>query len=328
MISALSSPAKSCVKVPRVCAGFSLLEVLVAGVVLVLVSVLSFSVIQGVSMAWKQQKERVGAFAKARVGFELLGERLAQATLNTYWDYDDPGSPTRYIRQSELHYLQGRASELGISGGVTDAVFFIAPLGFTQDSSMHPLFKMLTATGFFIRFSRDEARPTFLDGRFPPRWRYRLFQFLQPGEGLSVYADTASPNSWFQTTLADHSFPLAENVIGLVLRARYPTQSATVESYVFDSRAASLGAPQSHQLPPVVSVTMVVLSEESAGLLEDKFGDSAPPIAPPSTSFQDPEFFARDLGDWEEMLSTMQPALNYRIFQADIPIRGARWSMD
>lgn len=57
MISALSSPAKSCVKVPRVCAGFSLLEVLVAGVVLALVSVLSFSVIQGVSMAWKQQKE-------------------------------------------------------------------------------------------------------------------------------------------------------------------------------------------------------------------------------------------------------------------------------
>ena len=299
-----------------------------AAAVLALVTTLTYSIVSGVASVWKLQKARSSTFDKARVGLDVLSQRLSQATLNTYWDYDNPGKPTRYIRQSELHFVMGEGSgDLGVDQAVTDAIFFVAPLGFTINTTNQPLFKMLTACGFYVRFSEDPSRPAFLDAtRFPPRWRFRLFQFLQPGEQLSIYANT-NGNAWFSSYVASNSYPLAENVIGLIMRAKYPTSSGTAEAYSYNSRT-NASSPQYNQLPPSVAVTMAVIDEDSARMLAEQNGGSPPPVLPPSGAFTDPAKYREDLAAWEAALGNLRPPVSYRIFTADVPIRGAKWSQN
>lgn len=314
---------------------FTLLELLVSVVLIMIVSLVSYSIINSISMAWRSHKARVSAFEGARVGFDLLTHRLSQSTLNTYWDYNDPENPTRYLRMSELHFIMGRGSDLipsGLSNLVGDAVFFVSPLGFTSDSDLRPLSKMLTASGFFVRFSGEIDRPTFLDSRIPERFRFRLFQFLQSGEALRVYED-ATGNNWFASAVATNAFPMVDNVIGLILRANYPTSGGEKAVYDYNSRNDEGNAlkpgPQFHQLPPSISVTMVVIDDDSARRLADKFGTSPPPILPtPETRFTDPDQYEADLEAWEVELKSFQPRVAYRIFTANIPIRGAKWSSD
>lgn len=297
------------------------------------VALISYSIIGSISSAWKSHKARLSAFEGARVAFELLTSRLSQATLNTYWDYDDPARPTRYLRQSELHFVMGRGEDLlpaSLTGVVGDAVFFVAPLGFTGDAQFRPLAKMLNACGFFVRFSDEGDRPTFLSGRIPERYRYRLFQFLQPGESLGVYANTVGAD-WFADTVADHAFPMVDNVIGLVLRATYPTASGERTDYGYDSRDDGNNPgnppPNFHQLPPSIRVVMVVIDEDSARRLAAAYGSSAPPIMPvPASRFTDPSAFEGDLEAWEEQLKNFNPKVDYRVLTADIPLRGAKWS--
>ncbi|HRJ72547.1 MAG TPA: Verru_Chthon cassette protein C [Terrimicrobiaceae bacterium] len=313
--------------------GFTLLEVLVSAALLMIVTLMSYSIISSISSAWKGHKARLGAFEGARVAFELLTSRLSQATLNTYWDYNDPAKPTRYLRQSELHFVMGRGKDLlpsGVTDVVGDAVFFVAPLGFTTETQFRPLVKMLTACGFFVRFSAELNRPAFLGTRVPERYRYRLFQFLQPGEQLGIYA-SSSGGSWFSDAVAQNAFPMVDNVIGLILRANYPTSSGERSDYAYDSRddggSPADPPPNFHQLPPRVSVTMVVIDEDSARRLAGIYGDTAPPIGPePSTLFTTPAQYESDLIAWENQLKSFNPRINYRILTAEIPIRGAKWS--
>jgi uncharacterized protein (TIGR02599 family) len=187
---------------------------------------------------------------------------------------------------------------------------------------------MLTAAGFYVRFSDDTARPAFLDARFPSRWRFRLWQFLQPGEQLAVYNPAGAERDWFREAVPNHSYPLVDNVIGLVLRARYPAGDAVEESYDYDSRTGGVTSPWRHQLPPAVAVTMVVIDEESAARLAEDQGGSPPPILPPAGSFTDPARYADDLEAWKKLLDDFRPPVGYHVFESDIPIRAARWSAD
>ena len=91
---------------------FTILELLVSMAVLMLLAVLSQQILGSTATAWKSHKARLGAFEGARAAFDSLTSRLSQATLNTYWDYDNPAQPQRYLRQSELHFITGKASSL------------------------------------------------------------------------------------------------------------------------------------------------------------------------------------------------------------------------
>ncbi len=308
--------------------GFTLLEILVSCVLFTIVALLSFSIINSVSNAWKAQQTRLSTFEGARVGFELVTNRLSQATLNTYWDYDIRGTPTKYIRQSELHYIQGSSADLlpDITDSSTQSVFFVAPLGFTETGSLQPLVKMLTACGFYISFSGEPDRPDFLNGKIPERYRYRLYQYLEAGENLAVYQSPAG-NDWFRTNLTQSSHPIIENVIGLIVRAKYPDKDGKeVPTYSYDSRSTTpTGA--TNQLPPNLEVTLVVIDEDSARRLEAVYGENKPPILPPANKFDKAEEYEDDLNYWEdEILRKHIPKINYRVFTANIPIRGAKWS--
>lgn len=309
------------------CRAFTLIELLASTALLMLLGVLSYSILASTSSAWKSHKARVGAFEGARAAFESLTTRLSQATLNTYWDYDDPADPQRYFRQSELHFVSGHATSLlpSVGNATLDAVFFIAPLGFTDNAAFDPLNKMLTACGFYVRFSDDPNRPDFLSGRIPSRYRFRLFQFLQPGEQLEIY-NSPTGTAWFEDNVASWSFSMAENVLGLVIRAKYPTGSGDRMDYNYNSRNGSRTAstPMFNQLPPVVAVTMVVMDEDSARRLES--GSAPPDVLPAANLFTNPAYYEDDLATWENKLAGKNVA--YRVFSAEIPIRGAKWSSD
>lgn len=314
-------------------AGFTLLELLVGVILLVILTSLSLSIFTATTSAWRANKARMSAFTEARVAFDTFTRRLSQATLNAYWDYDNRDAPTRYLRESELHFIQGKASALlpALSNTSTDSVFFVAPLGITDNPSYQSLAKMLTACGFYVRFGDIATRPAFLDGKVETPFRFRLYQFLQPGERLSIYA-SHQRTAWFQDDLANWSFSMADNVIGLILRVKDPDTS--VVSYSYDSRPATYPddppapSPADNQLPPVVSATLVVIDEDSARRLAEKFGNDPPPVLPDSGAFSIPANYEEDIAHWEAKLKGFAPKIAYRIFTADIPLRGAKWSSD
>ncbi len=310
--------------------GFTLLELLVSMALVVIVAGLSFSIMAAITSAWRAHKTRVGAFGDARVVFETLTNRLSQATLNTYWDYDNRGAPTRYLRKSELHFVQGQASSLipNLSNAVGQCVFFCAPLGVNESETSRPLFKMLSACGFYVRFGVDRNRPLFVDQRLAHRYRFRLYQFLEPGERLRIY-EAGVQGTWYSDDLADWSFPMAENVIGLILRVRYPDGSGNTETYNYNSRdgVGSNSPPITmHQLPPVISVTLVVIDENTALRLADKYGDAMPPILPPTNAFTSDGRYEDDLSEWEDKLKLFTTKIDYRILTAEVYLRGTKWS--
>jgi uncharacterized protein (TIGR02599 family) len=218
----------------------------------------------------------VESYQGARAGFEALTRTIAQATLNTYWDYYDSagkaandtaysGTPAKYGRQSELHFRSGPTDSLfGTSNGgltrPTHGIFFQIPGGITSNSTLKQLNNTLNGIGFFLEFGNDDTlRPTFLaaDTSIPKRYRYRLLQMQQPTENLQIYS-SSNGAAWFQDPLGFGSITvnatkpvnvLAENVIALVIIPRLsPAEdppdatgggaALVKDDYNYDSRTA------------------------------------------------------------------------------------------
>lgn len=323
-----AAPRRRLWRKTRRCGAFTLLEVLVAMALLAIVAGLSFSLMTATTSAWKAHKAKISAFAEARAVFEILTRRLSQATLNTHLDYDNRGAPTRYLRKSDLQFILGKAADLIPSAPdtCTDAVFFVAPLGITNHTDYQPLSKLLAACGFYIRFGDTPNRPAFLANKVKSRYRFRLYQFLQPGERLKIY-QSASGTDWFRDDLAAWSFPMAENVIGLILRVRHP--GTTTTQYSYDSRLNPTPAdppPTFNQLPPVVSATLMVIDEDSAMRLAAQYGGDIPDILPHPGAFSIPAQYDSDMAAWELKLRDTSPRVAFRTFTADIHLRGAKWS--
>lgn len=310
---------------------FTLLELLVATSILAIILLLVFSITDQTSKALSRTTSQITAFQGARNAFTAISRQLSQATLNTYYDYEynAAGAPVRYIRQSDLHYVSGKAL---LNEQVTHATFFQAPLGYTVGSSYANMDTLLNATGFFITKGKDPERPTFLDSvpNSPPdSVRFRLMQFLQPAENLSVYAGTPTSLEWFKNPLANTedrpAYQLAENVLVLALVPRLAEGDDDTDylpigdNFEYDSRAG-VSDPQpseQNQLPPVVEVVMVAIDENSA----IKLGNTDPV---PSTAFTKVEELESDLKTLTDSLANQR--LNYRVFRTIVSIRGSKWS--
>lgn len=194
---------------------FSLIELMVSIAVLSMILVIVFQMLEQMQKTWKRTRQSVSEFKDARNGFEEMGRRIGQATMNAYFGYDYQeltlqGIKVRYgkeiIRQSELHFVSGPSPILfGSSQNKSTgsrpghAIFFQAPFGFCYDRDREnknrlqyeQLNNLLNAWGYFVQFNTDEAdRPNFLNSlrNAPkPRPRYRLMEFRQPTEYLQVY---------------------------------------------------------------------------------------------------------------------------------------------
>ncbi len=308
--------------------GFTLVEMLVSMVVLVFIMVLVAQMIATTGKIWKNTTAKIESFQSARDAFQSMTDQLRQATVNTYYDYfnkfgftqtqnsvsaspENPFSPKAYGRKSELHFISGSGL---LPGQITQAVFFQAPLGFPADKPTYGAMQnLLTATGFFIEFGDGTNVVNSAPGFLPvllPRYRYRLMQFIQPTESLSVYdysfpspstSTSISPNIWFTTpitTAATHKATvraLGENIIGLIIWPKITdsTTDTLAPNFSFDSRMGlksldpTTTAPaswtpgtgpqplQMNQMPPLLQVAMIAIDEPSAKQLQGG-GTTAP----------------------------------------------------
>lgn len=202
-------------RLPRFRAAFSLIELMVSVAVLSILLVIVFQMLEQMQRTWKRTRQTVTEFKDARNGFDEMGRRLGQATMNAYYGYrwekkTLQGIPTRFgreiIRESELHFVSGPSAVLFNGARTTakgsrpgHAVFFQAPFGFCYNRDVkdkdrlqfEQLNSLLNAWGFFVEFNTDELdRPNFLNelrNAPKPRPRYRLMEFRQPTEYLQVY---------------------------------------------------------------------------------------------------------------------------------------------
>lgn len=312
---------------------------------------------------WKQTSQRIDAFSEARAVFESIARNLSQATLNTYWDYDSTAAPSRYVRRSELRFVSGIDSSGAslLSGGTAPrpghAVFFQAPLGVSGTSAFRGLESMLNTCGYYVEYGDDQAiRPAFLNAGnlVPARARFRLMQLCEPSESLTLYTYTSGSagyrgSEWYTTPIAAtangspaYLHAIADNIVALVFLPKDPSGTAVsgtqalASSYTYNTAPAAWppANPQpkpENQLPPLIQVTMVAIDEASAQRLQAAGGDPVAKLGL-DTLFKDPGLqadgttanFAKDLETLENTLQQLH--MNYRVFNMEVGIRGAKWS--
>ena len=66
---------------------------LVSMAIITFLLVTLLSVTNHISGFFQSTKGKIEQFREARSAFESISRRLSQATLNAYWDYDNPQNP-------------------------------------------------------------------------------------------------------------------------------------------------------------------------------------------------------------------------------------------
>lgn len=325
--------------------------------VLVILMVLIAEVMGQVQRAWGSASSRVSQFREARRAFDRISRNLSQASLNTYIQYVYSGSgnpilppttgsirpaPAGYARYSELQFICGETTSL-LGGSANEfpghAVFFQAPLGTNAMNLNLP--SALNPVGYFVEHGSDTAtRPTFLEGKVPDRWRYRLMEYRAPTENNIIYDQSelekqvvggSSNGYWFKATKAEYSRPVAENIAILVISPRLPTTDSTdpvsiAPYYQYNSAANGLKTnqdQQDYQMPPLIQITMVAIDEVTASRLSEKTG-STPPLKLDGY-FSNASESARS-GDFKALQTYLtSQRVNFRIFTTTIAIRNSKW---
>jgi len=332
-------------------AGFTIVELLVSLVVLIMVSLILVQITNSTASTWRSTTAKVEQFRSAGDAFEDLSRRISQATLNTFWDYDNQETPRRYMRQSELRFISGQGKNLvtnGVSNHPSHSIFFQAPLGYVGDRQQFGgLENLLNTWGYYVEFDK-EKRPAFLDSiPNPPkqRYRYRLMEMMQPSENLDIYTHTSGKASnapkyngkeWFTDGLQSATPPvraLAENVIAMIILPKYskkqdPSGTKLSPDYVYDSSPHTTTGKQDYsenQLPPVVQITLVAIDEVSANRIAN---GSTPPAFDSTLAslFQDASQYDADMKTLQDSLTKAK--INFRVFTTNVGIRGARWSKE
>lgn len=339
--------------------GFTLVELLVSMALISLVALLLVAMTGATSSTWLRTTGRIEQFRGAETAFEAITRRLSQTTLNTYWDYDNPTAPKKYLRQSDLRFISGNMTA-GTNKLLTvmqprrptQGVFFQAPLGFVDDTTnFSGLANLINTWGYYVEFNYD-ARPPFIEAlpaasKPPNRWRYRLMELMQPSNGLSIYSYTSGNpayvgKEWFAASLPAATQPpaalpasptrvLAENVVALILRPQMSKRDAETtgktltKNYFYDSTVTDADPdinPKS-QLPPILQVTMVAIDEASANRIAN--GANLPAFdAQLDTLFLDTTKFDADLTTLQTALSNQR--ISFRVFTSSVSIRRAKWS--
>ncbi len=328
-------------------AAFTILEMLVASTVLVLLLGVVFSTISQTSTVTHRAASKISSFQAARAAFDLMTEKLSQATLNSYWDYADSNgeflastnaanfTPKRYARRSELNFLIGNAGTSPFDGsvGTGQAVYFQAPAGVS--TGYDGLGSLLNAVGYFISYGSEDVLPSPFPTPSQQKYRYRLMQAIQPAESLEVYRDS-SGNTWVEK-VKDFAVPLAENIIYMAV---WPRKGSTEDpegtelttppngsDYAYDSRLNTTAVPQpdtANQMPPMVQITIVAMDEASAARIctadtpPQKISNALDGLFQKSNQTQ----FDEDIRTLETRLADEK--INFRVFTAHIPIRESK----
>jgi uncharacterized protein (TIGR02599 family) len=322
--------------------GFTLFEILVATTIsIVLVAIIS-QITSSVIKTTASTSSKIDAFAAARLGFNLLNQRLSKATLNTFWAYDDSLNPTVYLRQSDLQFTIRPNQQ---NSGYGQEVYLVAPETYSGSSSLRSVSGLLNACSFFVQYGDNQTfRASTETGS---RFRYRLMQGFQPTESRAVFNNfyTTGSQGWITdivnnggnpVTSGSWVSPLADNVIALLFWPRVSKAddstgtrlTGSSNAYAYDSRSNATATTQpitANQLPPVVQITMVMISEASAQRLDTH--SSTPPAAVEAAlngKFTDVTKYDADLVKMESIL--VQNHIAYQVFTTAVPLKESKWS--
>lgn len=265
-------------------AAFTLVEMMVTAMLIAFLAAIMITALTHVSAVWQRTAGKSEQFREARDAFEIMTTRLAQATLDTHWEYDNPAQPTRYRRDSNLRFISGPASELlgeppADTLWSTHAVFFQAPFGVSDIPAYQGHENLLCTWGYHLAVADDlKLRPPFLTPKtVPVRVRPRLMELWHPSEKNSIFKFTGGPlgvtysgREWFRAPLAGTTPPahvLAENIVALIITPRLapaeeeevkggsasadPDRSPLAPEYLYDSAplSASYRGDGRHQDP-------------------------------------------------------------------------------
>lgn len=324
-------------------AAFTLVELLVSMFVLIIIFLITASIIEATQRAWRRTDSMISQYREARTSFETMGRRIAQAQLNPRLEYEyEDMLPIRYRKGSKLHFVCGPASELIGDNHIHPghAIFFQAPLGMTADHRYRDFNHLLNAWGYFIEFGSDEA---WMPGiareskQVQPRYRFRLMEFRQPSEELSIYKEfSPAEGDWYRRHLAPRNVAvIAENVIGLVIAPQSPGDEDPdwmAPNYAYSSQIpltkadSTLAKITEHELPPVIRMTLIAIDEDTA--IQQQGEDTKPPeklqlsaIAP----FTDAQNYENDMKTLEAHLRKSE--IEFRVFSTSIAIRNAKWKL-
>lgn len=189
--------------------GFTIVELMVSTAIVALVMVILLQLTDQMTATWQYTRSKAEQFREARNAFDTMTRRISQATLNTYWDYDDSSNPQSYVRASELRFIcgpmQNGAKPLDRGTRLrrpTHGIFFQAPFGLIAPTGSGPdweqfkgLDEALNTCGYYVEVNGDDdLRPEFLAGRYeiaPLRIRSRLMELMQPAGAMSLYRYTS-----------------------------------------------------------------------------------------------------------------------------------------
>jgi uncharacterized protein (TIGR02599 family) len=354
-------------------AGFTLTETLLTGSILAIIMGVLLAMTDSTARLFRGNAAKMEQFQDSRVAFEALSRRLSGATLNTYLDFQyqlstngnngaQSRTPTGYERGSELRFRSGPMARFSTGQPNPDhfrpthGVFFQAPGGVVDDvEKLGAANDLLNSWGYFVEAGSDaEFMPECVRARVPARRAYRLMEFMEPSESLSVYQfQRARSTDWFMRSVdAKKNRPvrvLAEDVIALILLPKLSHADAESQRRVgrgttlapefnYDSTQSNddpVLSPK-HQLPPLMEVVMIALDRPSAERLAIEFKDDPAMGLDFDGYFEKPESLHSDRtptaeglnGDlvrFEEQLAK-KLGLNYRVFVTNVGIRGSKWS--
>ena len=144
--------------------GFTLIEIMVSMTILTLIILVIASAMDQSRKVWSSSRSRVEAFRETRAAFEAMARRLSEASVNAYWGYDDPTSPTIYVRHSDLHFVAGKSTELMTRGtNCGHCVFFQGPFGYAGTEAgalgggaeLDHMESLLNGWGYFVSYDSD-----------------------------------------------------------------------------------------------------------------------------------------------------------------------------
>src|SRR5690349_16458495 len=97
--------------------GFTLAEVMVSSVLIVMIMGLLLTTVSQTQKVWASTTAKVAQFQGARVAFEAMVRRLSMANLNTYWRaYDGNADVVKedymFIRKAEMQFLSGPSATI------------------------------------------------------------------------------------------------------------------------------------------------------------------------------------------------------------------------
>jgi uncharacterized protein (TIGR02599 family) len=311
-------------------------------------------VTNSVSTTVRRASASVDALASARTGFDLMSRTLSQSTLNTYWDYDNPLDPDVYLRQSDLQFVIRQNTQ---DPGYGQEIYFAAPETYSSNAALRSTRGLLNGCSMFVHFGSSLSfRPSGITGE---KFRYRLMFGIQPTEQLQIFNKPARTSGqsdssyraavqtywnalgWITSiqnnsaTVGSSVTPVADNVIALIAWPRLPTGEdpdgtalLTSDSFAYNSQEGAMSVPQkitANQLPPVIDITMIAISEASASRLDDKSGNAPAVIqAALNGRFQTASSFQSDLKAVSDALSDAH--VEFQVFSTSVPLRESKWS--